>query len=166
MHIRRQDERLRGAKKRPGFTAIELVVAVVVAGVLAGIAIPQISKQTSRRAALNARDAFVATASQARAAAIRAGEEVLMEIDKGNDQARVTRRRDGSTMAAPLDLRQGTLRGQIVGTGVVTLCYSPRGFVLPSCTNHPAADSIIGFASPQGRDTAWARITIGRAERR
>jgi prepilin-type N-terminal cleavage/methylation domain-containing protein len=166
VQIRRQVHPPRGAKARPGFTAIELVVAVVVAGVLAGIAIPQISKQTSRRAAHNARDAFIATTAQARSAAIRAGEEVLMEVDRVNDRVRITRRSDGAVMAAPLDLADGTLRGAIVATETFTLCYSPRGFTLPSCTTHTPADSIVGFASPQGRDTAWARITIGRAQRR
>jgi prepilin-type N-terminal cleavage/methylation domain-containing protein len=153
-------------RSRPGFTAVELVVAVVIAAVLAGIGLPQISKYSSRRAAMNARDAFIASAAQARAAAIRAGEEVLMEVDRTNHRVEITLRSDGSTMAPSLDLQQGTLRAGIVGTGAFTLCYTPRGFLLPSCTTREPADSIVGFASPAGRDTAWARITLGRAERR
>jgi prepilin-type N-terminal cleavage/methylation domain-containing protein len=164
VQIRRRVERRHGAIRRPGFTLIEVIVVIMIGGMLAAIAIPQFSRYTSRRAAVNARDAFIGTASQARSAAIRSGEEVLMQVDRGNDRVRITLRRDGSTVAAPLDLRTGTHRGAIVGTGAFTLCYTPRGFTLPGCgTADPP--NMVGFVSPQGRDTAWVRIVLGRAER-
>jgi prepilin-type N-terminal cleavage/methylation domain-containing protein len=155
-----------GATHRPGFTIIELVVVIMIGGVLGAVAIPQFSRYTERRAAVNARDAFVATVSQARTAAIRSGEDVLLQVDQANDRVRITLRSNGSTAAPPLDLRTGPLRAEIVGTGAFTMCWVPRGFVIPGCGTRTAADSIVGFASPAGSDTAWARITLGRAERR
>jgi Tfp pilus assembly protein FimT len=168
--MQRLVEQRRRGMGRPGFTLIEIAVVVFFGVVLAAVAIPQLSKQTSRRAAINARDAFLATASQARTAAIRSGEEVLMQVDRGNDRVLITLRRDGSTVAPALDLRDGPLRASIVGgsatASTFTMCYVPRGFALPACGNRAAADSIVGFVSPQGADTAWARITLGRVERR
>jgi prepilin-type N-terminal cleavage/methylation domain-containing protein len=166
VRYRRGVWRLRCANARPGFTVVEVIVALMVVAVLGGIAIPQISKQSSRRAAHNAREAFIATASKARAEAIRAGEEVLLRVDAANDRVLITMRRDGSTVAQPLDLNQGDIRGSIVGGADFTLCYVPRGFAMPGCGSATAADTIVGFVSPQGQDTAWARITLGRMERR
>jgi type II secretory pathway pseudopilin PulG len=145
---------------------IELVVVIMVGGLLAAIAIPQFSRFTERRAAINARDAFIATVSQARTAAIRSGEDVLMQVDRANDRVLITLRSDGSAAGPPLDLRNGPLRADIAGTGAFTMCWVPRGFALPGCGTRTAADSIVGFVSPAGTDTAWARITLGRAERR
>jgi prepilin-type N-terminal cleavage/methylation domain-containing protein len=166
VQIPRQVERACGAKARPGFSAIELVVALVIAALLGSVAYPQITKYSSQRAAMNARDAFIGSASQARAAAIRLGEDVEMQVDRTADRVLVTLRRDGSTVAEPLDLRTGSIRGQIVGDGGLTLCYTPRGFMLPNCGNgSTAVGEVVVFASPQGTHTAGARITLGRVER-
>lgn len=163
MQIRRQVRPPYGAKARHGVSAVELVVALVLVGVLAGIAIPQMSKHSSRRAAQNARDAFIATASQARAAAIRAGEEVRMQVDPTSGTVLTTLVRDGSTVVEPLDYQAGTIRGDIVGSSGFALCYVARGFAR-TCGADP--DSLLGFASPQGMDTSWVRVTLGRMERR
>lgn len=142
---------------------VEVLFVLVISGVLGVMAVPQISKFTSQRAATNARNAFILTAARARAAAIQSGDEVHMIIDAANNFVSVTDR-NGDVIGEPLDLQNGTVRAGVVGTNGFTICYVPRGFERPGC--RVAADSIIGFASPQGRDTAWARVTIAQVVRR
>jgi prepilin-type N-terminal cleavage/methylation domain-containing protein len=152
-----------GAAHRPGFSIVELLFVVVIAGILSAFAVPQISKYTSRRDALNARDAFILTGARARAAALQTGAEVRMRIDPTNHRVLIVDA-GNNPVEEPFDLLVGPVRGRIVGTREVVVCYTPRGFARPGCP--PADDSIVGFASPAGRDTAWARITMGRMERR
>lgn len=164
MQIRRRVERRHGATHRPGFTIIELVVVVMIGGMLGAIAIPQFSRYTSHRAAINARDAFVSAASQARAAAIRLGEDVEMVVDPATDRILVRLRRNGAEVVPPVDLRTGPIRGDILGTTATTACYTPRGFMLPSCGN-AQVEQVLQFRSPQGGHTASAVITLGGAKR-
>jgi len=151
------------AANRRGFSLIEVLFVLVISGILGVMVVPQISKYTSQRAATNARDAFILTAARARAAAIQSGDEVQMIIDATNGFVSVTDP-NGVVIGEPLDFQNGTVRAGVVGTAGFTICYVPQGFHRPGCP--VAADSIIGFVSPQGRDTAWARVNIAQVVRR
>ncbi len=160
-------EQVRGWRARPGFTVVELVIVLMVAGILGTVTVAQISTYTSRRAATDARDAFIAAAAQARAAAIRMGEDVEMRVDPVNDRVLVLRRRDGSTVIEPLDLNAGPLRGTILGREIIRACYTSRGFMLPSCggTGNATVGQAVDFRSPQGSHTATAVFTLAGARR-
>jgi prepilin-type N-terminal cleavage/methylation domain-containing protein len=162
---KRRIEKRCGTFNRPGFTVIELLVAIVIAGILGGVSIPQISRYTSRRAAINARDAFVQATAQARAAAIQAGEDVQMQVDRTNDRVVLTLLRDGTTIGTPLDLRNGPVRAAIAGTGTFVCTYTPRGFMLPDCTNNVNVGHVVQFTDPAGTQVASAEITLGGAKR-
>lgn len=152
--------KVRRSGRQPGFTIIEVLFVVVIAGILGTLAVPQIAKYSSQKAAQNARTAFMMTAARARAAAIQAGDDVQMVVDANGREVRILNGA-GDAVAEPLNLQTGPARGQIVGTDGFTLSYTPRGFARPA-TGIPDA---IGFVSPQGRDTAWVRVTPGRMER-
>jgi prepilin-type N-terminal cleavage/methylation domain-containing protein len=149
--------------RRPGFTMIELVMVILLAGILGGIAVPQMTGYASQREARNARDAFISTASRARAAAIQSGDEVHVKIYPIADRVEVVNRA-GEPVGMPLDFRTGPVRARILGEFNMTICYTARGFVRPGTNCMPMLD--IAFASMAGRDTARARVTFGQVERR
>lgn len=149
--------------RRPGFTMIELVMVILLAGIIGTIAVPQMGRYASQKEAKNARDAFIATASRARAAAIQSGDEVHVRILPVVDRVEVVNRA-GDPVAPPLDFRTGPVRARILGEFNMTICYTARGFVRPGFACMPMLD--IAFASMAGRDTAMARVTFGQVERR
>ncbi len=151
------------ATNRCGFSLIEVLFVLLISGILGVMMVPQIARYTSQRAASNARDAFILTAARARAAAIQSGDEVQLTIDPANGLVSITDL-NGTAVGDALDFNNGVVRASMVGTDGFTICYVPRGFERPGC--RVAEDSIIGFASPEGRDTAWARVTIAQVVRR
>jgi prepilin-type N-terminal cleavage/methylation domain-containing protein len=157
----------RGTVSRPGFTLIEVIIVVMIAAILGGVAVPQIGKFTSRRAVSNASDAFIRTAAQARAAAIRTGDEVVMRVDAAND--RVTIVTAAGDTVATLDLANGPIQAGLeipshTGTGPFLVCYVPRGYARSPCGND-ALPKTFRFVSPSQKDTARARIYLTQANR-
>jgi type II secretory pathway pseudopilin PulG len=139
---------------------IELIIVVLIGAALVTLALPQLSRQTDRRAANNARDAFITAAARARAAAIQSGDEVRLRIIAPTDRVEITDRFN-QPIAEPLDFQTGPVRARIPGNAIVTVRYTPRGFAHPASV--PNRDII--FTSIPGRDSARARITIGQVER-
>lgn len=146
-----------GARLRPGFTLIELVLVLMIGGILVAVAIPPVSSYLQSRHSLQARDAFIMMAAQARAAAIEEGDYVLMTVSPADDEVVVTRR-DGSVLHS-LDLSTGR-SADLQGTEI-TVCYTPRGFAHPSCLDGDALPATFAFTS--GGNTVEAELTLGRA---
>jgi prepilin-type N-terminal cleavage/methylation domain-containing protein len=155
---------------RSGFSLIEVIIVLLIAGVLGGLAAPQISKYTSKRAVHNASTALVHTAAQARAQAIQTGQEVEMRVRPTSNSVVIVSA--GDTVGR-LDLASGPVRATLVGTAAGTatpstaefvVCYVPRGYARPSCGDDKLPRTIT-FASPSARDTARAVITVGQVER-
>jgi len=124
------------AKCRPGFTVTEILVVVLVGMLLAVIALPPLARARERRAAANARDAYMWTAAVARGLAIERGTTVRMDLLPGSNLAVV---RVGADTVQRLDFEEyGTT---IEGPGDVTICYSARGFAVPGgCSKNLPAD--------------------------
>lgn len=166
-HQRRVGPR-RGTVTRPGFTLIEVLLVALILAIVGGIAAPQISKAANQRTVNNARDAFIRTAAQARAAAIQTGDEVEMRIDPASDRVTVVAA-DGDTLAI-LDLRNGPIRASLsirdrsATAGEFLACYVPRGYARPDCGNESVRQTV-DFVGPGGKHTAAARLTISQAER-
>lgn len=146
------------APLRPGFTLIELVLVLVIGGILAAVAIPPVSSYLQNRHMIQARDAFIMMAAQARAAAMEEGDYVLMTVSPDDDDVVVTRR-DG-TVLHTLDFTTGRTT-DLLGDAEITICYTPRGFAHPACLDGGELPETFGFTS--GGDTVQAQLTLGRA---
>lgn len=164
----RQLVRRKACGARSGFSMVELVVVIAIAGVLAGIAVPSLSRYLSQRHLVNAADAFVMSAARARSAALERGDLVRLSVDAATDRVQVldgagnvlhSLDLNGEEMRADLRLRSssGTELSQLV------LHYTARGYVRPGGdADHLPAQ--IGF----GNDSRmhWLRMTVvGRVER-
>lgn len=156
---------------RSGFSLIEVVIVLLIAGVLGGVVAPQIAKYTSKRSVDNARTALVHTAAQARAQAVQTGQEVEMLVRPMSNSVVVVNAA-GDTVAK-LDLEHGPVRATLVGTSAANgtpsnaefvVCYVPRGYARPACGDYALPRTVV-FASLGGRDTARAVVNVGQVER-
>lgn len=146
-----------GARLRPGFTMIELVIVLIIGAVVTALAIPPMSSYLQGRNMQQARDAFIMIAAQGRIAAVEDGDLVLMEVSPATDSV-VLMQRDG-TVIDVLDLRDRDRRADLVGDEI-TICYMPRGYAHPSCRDGGDLPASIGFAFDG--DTIWAELTLGQ----
>lgn len=146
---------------RPGFTMVELLIVVLIAGILGTVAFPGFSQYRQRREAMNAQDAFTGAASRARAAAVQRGEVVLLWVRPDADQTLVLSS-DGADTILRLDLGGGEIRADLIGMGL-TVCYLPRGYAHPSCGDGASLPQRIGFGNPV--DTVWSVINaVGQVQ--
>lgn len=145
---------------RPGFTAVELVIVVMLAGVLASLSFPAFKEYRSAREVMNARRAFTMSAARARAAAVERGEVVVLMVRIYRDSIFVMNG-DWTDTLEMIDFRGGETRADILLDGTPApfrICYVPMGFVHPSCQDGAYLPRRIGFTTWSGTDTAWAMI--------
>lgn len=148
---------------RRGFTIVELLIVVFIGGVLMALAMPAFRQYTNQRNVINARHAFMMSASRARAAAVERGEPVVLMVRIYRDSVFVMGSGGADTLEM-VDYRGGDIRANILLNGTPApfrLCYMPRGFVHPSCEHGEYLDGEldIGFTNWSGTDTAWAVIS-------
>lgn len=167
--IIRQNAHRRRARRcgRPGFSLVELLFVILIGGVLMSLALPAFRGYTSRREAMNARHAFMMAASRARAAAVERGDVVVLMVRIYRDTVFVMSG-DGVDTLEVLDYRNSEIRADILVDGTPApfrICYTPRGFVHPSCQDGEYLPRAIGFANWNGSDTVWAVINaVGQVE--
>jgi len=134
--------------RRGGFTLLELLVAIGIAGVLMTYAIPRLHGARGSRTARNARDVFAWTAQRARARAIQTGQAQLLQIDPANERAWIVRR-GGSTAADTLvTVNFQTQYDAMLSSSTnstVTVCFNPRGYAFArgtSCGSSVTSDTL------------------------
>lgn len=122
-----------------GFTVIELIVAIVVAGILAGIALPAFGGVRSALAVRDAQQALASLQARARAHAVEFGQTVELHVDVSGDSMWIER---NDTTLESVDL--GADRGvDIQGAAThVTLCMNSRGYGDSGCTSFSSAVTI------------------------
>lgn len=148
-------------KSREGFTIVELVLVVIVFGLLLAIGLPQMGSMMRTRALVNARDAMVLTGARARAAAVEKG-DVIRWIGNPDDDT-VVLTSGGDTIHA-LNLNVEPAVDLYIASGELEVCYTPRGFVHPSCED--AGSLPVDLALIRNGDTAWVQMTVlGRIEK-
>jgi prepilin-type N-terminal cleavage/methylation domain-containing protein len=122
-------------RDRAGFTMIEMMAVIVIAGILAGLAINPARRYLEERDAANARNAFTYLSVRARSAAIERGQVARLQIDPVGDRAWIVMGRSGAgDTLDPVVRFAAEYRTDVVipGNQLLTICYSPRGIALAS----------------------------------
>lgn len=146
-------DRLTHRTPRSGFTAIEMVVVVVIAGVLVTLAAPPFQRAVAQREVTGARDNVMLLAARARARAVERSRTVEFRLDTQQDRALVV---EGTSIVEQIDVRAE--RGvDIEGDGSYRLCYTARGFAAGSCTNVTTpVDVTFSRGDNSAQMTIWA----------
>lgn len=150
-----------------GFSLVDLIVAIVLIGVFAAIALPRISTNRSRFAVRHAADEFVSAHQMARAIALRSGRVAQIQIDPDANRfwvvvdTSVARTGALDTIGPVRDMSQH----KVTFTSTKTLlCFDGRGLATPvwEC---PTADATLIFSGGEYSDTVRTTLT-GKVLRR
>jgi type II secretory pathway pseudopilin PulG len=144
-----------------GFTGIEMLIVVIIAGVLLAMALPALGRARARQGVLNARDALVTLAARARAVAIEKGDAASLRVDAITDRAWIEHA--GSTIDAVDYSGEFDADVQIAsGSGALCVRYNPRGLGI-SCG--PALPDTVTFT--RGSHSARAVVQfLGQVSKR
>lgn len=124
-----------------GFTAVELIVALLILAGLAAIFIPALGRTEPRQSVMASMHAFASLHATARASAIQYGRTTRLQISAPSRiWVEVTNSVGGiDTLGRVLFLDQEFNKVTVSATGSV-LCYGPRGLpVQPTGCSAPAA---------------------------
>lgn len=116
-----------------GFTLVEVVIAIVLAGVLAAIAVRPFGAARDRFGADQGRLVFASMLARARAAAIETGAPTSLHVDTGADSVSISR---GAVILETVHFDE-ELEVDIVGSNL-TICMGPRGYAIQSCNSFNA----------------------------
>lgn len=117
-------------RRRQGFTVIELVVVIVVAGILIMIAIQAMGAVQHRMASEQAARTFQTLHARARAHAIEGGTNTRLVVDVAGDSVSVRR---GGDALETIRFRE-EFGVDITGSSLI-LCMGPRGYADTDCNS-------------------------------
>jgi prepilin-type N-terminal cleavage/methylation domain-containing protein len=147
---------------RAGYTLLELVLVLTIAGIMGALVVPAYGDLRDRQHARNARDAFVWLGERARLHAVERGATVVLELDAQAGRAWAVRRGTADT----LDVLDFAGSGVTV-TGPdaqVRLCYGPRGYATACPAGSAALPADARFRSPRASSTVRIH-PLGQMER-
>ncbi|MBI4544081.1 MAG: hypothetical protein HY703_02670 [Gemmatimonadetes bacterium] len=141
---------------------IELLLVLMIGAVLTSMASPRVGHLQAVRALVNAQNSAIFLAARARAVAVERGKTARLEVDPLGDRAWIVVL--PSDTVSLVDYRDEFAADVFTTTGTtLTVCYTPRGFALPSCTS-PNLPAFVGFS--RGRDTLRVRVRpLGQVEK-
>lgn len=157
--------------RQGGFTLIELVIVITIAGILMTYSIPRFQGARAQRTARNARDVFVWNAQRARARAIQTGTTYLYQLDPTTERAWIVKKGGSTAADTLLTINFQTEYESTVSTSansVITVCYNPKGYANTSCSGVtgtvPTANVDVTFTNASY--TSSARLKpLGQVER-
>jgi Tfp pilus assembly protein FimT len=109
-------------RRRPAYTAIELVIVVTIAGLALAIAVPRGRLALDRLSVRSAASDVAATASYARAVALAGGAPVALHVDAATGTLRV---RSGAEVVLSRGIAHA--HGVLLTATRESLIYDPRG---------------------------------------
>lgn len=121
-------------RQRPGFTFIEILIVMIIAGIVLAIAAPRLGTASSRSDVRSAKQEVAAYLSHARAAAIQQGREARFVVD-GNNIRVIVDNGDG-TWALAADHNVGAETGATLSATRDSVRFDPRGLAIG---NNPIA---------------------------
>jgi prepilin-type N-terminal cleavage/methylation domain-containing protein len=136
---------------RAGFSILELLIVIAIAGVLLGLAGAAFGRLQARRGAMSARDSFVMLAARARAVAIERGTTARLELDPSTGTAWIQYRTAAGvdTVVESLHFRGDFDADLAVAVNSrIVLCFTPRGYTRGggSCTGPENLPDTVTFA--------------------
>lgn len=152
---------------RTGFTAVELLVVMLIGAILTSMGVSQFSRYEARQGARNARDSFVYMAGRARSIAIERGAAVRLVIDPAQDRTWIQTGQTGVGQTLEELSYKGEFAADVTTSarGPVTVCYAPRGFALRSCSM-PQSTQAITVTFARGTHVYNARVRpLGQVDR-
>jgi prepilin-type N-terminal cleavage/methylation domain-containing protein len=154
---------LRPARGRPGFTLVELVIAIAIAAILMAIMAPQFQRAQERRGAHAARDAVIRLAATSRMLAVERGRSVLMEIDPESRRAWAIAVGSADTLTL-IDLQREFGAQVTTDGGKLTVCYNSRGYAIGACSVGLNNGAAVSFTRGPFEARA-AVLPLGQVER-
>jgi prepilin-type N-terminal cleavage/methylation domain-containing protein len=116
-------------RRASGFTAIEMVMVIVIAGILMAVAIPILRTSSPRTAVHGAADEVSRLYATARSASIQRGKTAWLLLDPSTSTVTVTAKKIGATgvdtIAKPDDLN--SRYNVTFTTSATSLVFTPRG---------------------------------------
>ena len=134
--------------RRGGFTLLELLVVIGIAGAIMMISIPRFQKARAMRTARNARDVYAWTAQRARARAIQTGQTQVFGLNPSTERAWIVRRGGSTAADTLLTINFQTQYEATVASSpnsAVNVCYNPRGYAFargPACNIAFVTDTV------------------------
>ena len=150
------------AKRRSGFSLVELMIVVIVMGIMVSMAMPALSRARSRAALSSATARFARTVGVARQAAILRGKRshfkmtdgvLWVTVDTGATAA------DSLVIVQPFRLDSTYGLAAITPGGVTSIEFDPRG------VSTQASQSVYRFVHPSGLKDSLCVSKLGNSIR-
>ncbi len=136
---------------RGGFTLIEMVVVIVVGMILVSIATRGLSGVRNSAAVRNGEQILASMHARARAHAIERGEPSILRINPTTDVVTIEIGSDTIDIVRFL----AALSVDIAVDATLIICFHPRGYTYPGCSNISVATGVVLTTGGESRTTTF-----------